>query len=93
MATVWQSAHWWVGTYSEHAESHEADLKLGNCGRARINDLLGGPQHASELKEAYLKGLCAEPQLWIQRHWILQIKDFFASLQFLWDSRETQNNK
>ena len=27
-------------------------LKLGNCGEAGINDLLSGPQHVIEMKEA-----------------------------------------
>ena len=28
-------------------------LKLGNCGEARINHLISGPYHVSEVKEAY----------------------------------------
>ena len=84
-------------------ENNVADLKLGNYGEARINDLLNGPKHVSEVKEANRKGLCvcADSQLWIQRHWILWIKELFSILLLacspqrweIQESREIQNNK
>ena len=36
--------------------SNATDLKVGNWGEARSNDLISGPQHVSEVKEAHVPG-------------------------------------